>query len=210
MRNILHLFFRAEGINPWTVLVCLVAASIVEGLGFASLVPLLWIVAAPEQTEPSPVLDISRDILATFGLSLNVPTLLVFFIGTLVFRSALTFVAMRHVGYAVAEFSTGLRSRIIENLFQARWDYLVQHRVGRAASAISGQSGRASRAYYLAATFFAQVIQTTGYVVVALVVSWPLALAALAVGGLMALLLRSWSGPRARRARARPSGPRNW
>ena len=145
MRNIIHLFFRAEGINPWTVLVCLVAASVVEGLGFASLVPLLWIVADPEQAAPSPVLDVSRDIMAKLGLSLDIGTLLVFFIATLVLRSALTFVAMRHVGYAVAEFSTGLRSRIIEHLFRARWGFLVQHRVGRAASAISCESGRAGR-----------------------------------------------------------------
>ena len=202
MRNIIHLFFRAEGINPWAVLVCLVAASVVEGLGFASLVPLLWIVADPEQAEPSPVLDVSRDIMAKLGLSLDIGTLLVFFIATLVLRSALTFVAMRHVGYAVAEFSTGLRSRIIEHLFRARWGFLVQHRVGRAASAISGQSGRAGQAYYLAATFFAQLIQTTAYLVVAFVVSWPLALAAIGVGGLMALLLNSLVGT-ARKAGAR-------
>ena len=191
MRNIIQLFFRAEGINPWAVLICLVAASVVEGLGFASLVPLLWIIADPEQAESSPFLDTAREILAKFGLALDIPTLLVFFVATLVLRSALTFVAMRHVGYAVAEFSTGLRTRLIENLFRARWGYLVQHRVGRAASAISGQSGRAGRAYYLAATFFAQAIQTVGYVVVAFVVSWPLALAAIAAGGLMALLLHS-------------------
>jgi ATP-binding cassette subfamily C protein len=202
LRNIIHLFFRAEGINPWAVLVCLVAASVVEGLGFASLVPLLWIVADPEQAEPSPVLDVSRDIMAKLGLSLDIGTLLVFFIATLVLRSALTFVAMRHVGYAVAEFSTGLRSRIIEHLFRARWGFLVQHRVGRAASAISGQSGRAGQAYYLAATFFAQLIQTIAYLVVAFVVSWPLALAAIGVGGLMALLLNSLVGT-ARKAGAR-------
>jgi len=191
LRNIVHLFFRAEGINPWAVLVCLIAASVVEGLGFASLVPLLWIVADPDNAEPSPVLDVAREIMAKLGLSLDVPTLLIFFIATLVLRSALIFLAMRHVGYAVADFSTGLRSRIIEHLFRARWGYLVQHRVGRAASAISGQSGRAGRAYYLAATFFAQSIQTIGYVVVAFLVSWPLALAAIGVGGLMALLLNS-------------------
>ena len=171
LRNIVQLFFRAEGINPWAVLVCLVAASVVEGLGSASLVPLLWIVADPDNAEPSPVLDVARDIMAKLGLSLDVPTLLIFFIATLVLRSALIFVAMRHVGYAVADFSTGLRSRIIEHLFRAHWGYLVQHRVGRAASAISGQSGRAGRAYHLAAIFFAQSIQTIGYLVVAFVVS---------------------------------------
>jgi ATP-binding cassette subfamily C protein len=189
LRNIVRLFFKAERINPWTVLGCLLVASVVEGIGFASLVPLLWIVTDPAQAETSPVIDFTRGLVDVLGLSLGVGTLVVFFVCTLVVRSMLTFVAMRHVGYAVAEFSTGLQARLVQNLFRARWDYLVQHRSGRVASAMGGQADRAGRAYYLAAMFFAQVIQTTGYLVVAFIVSWPLALAALGVGGMMTLLL---------------------
>jgi ATP-binding cassette subfamily C protein len=162
---------------------------VVEGIGFASLVPLLWIVTDPAQTETSPVIDFTRGLVDALGLSLGVGSLVVFFVCTLVVRSLLTLVAMRHVGYAVAEFSTGLQARLIQNLFRARWDYLVQHRSGRVASAMGGQADRAGRAYYLAAMFFAQVIQTAGYLVVAFVVSWPLALASLGVGGVMAMLL---------------------
>jgi ATP-binding cassette, subfamily C, bacterial len=189
LRNIVRLFFKAERINPWTVLGCLLVASVVEGVGFASLVPLLWIVTDPAQTESSPVIEFTRGWAEAVGLPLNVGTLVVFFVCTLIVRSLLTLVAMRHVGYAVAEFSTGLQARLIQNLFRARWDYLVQHRSGRVASAMGGQADRAGRAYYLAAMFFAQVIQTAGYLLVAFIVSWPLALASLGVGGVMTLLL---------------------
>jgi ATP-binding cassette subfamily C protein len=189
LRNIVRLFFKAERINPWTVLGCLLVASVVEGIGFASLVPLLWIVTDPAQTETSPVIDFTRQLVDRLGLSLGVGSLVIFFVCTLVVRSLLTLMAMRHVGYAVAEFSTGLQARLIQNLFRARWDYLVHHRSGRVASALGGQADRAGRAYHLAAMFFAQVIQTTGYLVVAFIVSWQLALAALGVSGLMTLLL---------------------
>jgi ATP-binding cassette subfamily C protein len=189
LRNIVRLFFKAERINPWTVLGCLLVASVVEGIGFASLVPLLWIVTDPAQTDSSPVIDFTRGLVDALGLSLGVGSLVVFFVCMLVVRSLLTLVAMRHVGYAVAEFSTGLQARLIQNLFRARWDYLVQHRSGRVASALGGQADRAGRAYYLAAMFFAQVIQTTGYLIVAFIVSWPLALASLGVAGVMILLL---------------------
>ena len=40
VRNILKIFFEAE-VNSWGVLVALVLASIVEGFGWASVVPLL-------------------------------------------------------------------------------------------------------------------------------------------------------------------------
>jgi hypothetical protein len=43
MREILKLFFRAEGTNPVIVLTCLIVAGLAEGLGFASLIPLLAI-----------------------------------------------------------------------------------------------------------------------------------------------------------------------
>jgi ATP-binding cassette subfamily C protein len=188
LRSIVRLFFEAET-SPWTVLGCLLLASVVEGIGFASLVPLLWIVTDPAGSETSPIIAVTRNALDRVGLSLDVGTLLVFFVGTLVARSLLTLLAMRHVGYAVAEFSTGLQARLIQNLFRARWDYLVQHRAGRVASALSGQVDRAGKAYHLAATFFAEAIQTTGYLVVSLVVSLPLALAALGIGGIIALAL---------------------
>ena len=60
MRNIVRLFFKAERINPWTVLGCLLVASVVEGIGFASLVPLLWIVTDPAQAQTSPVIEFTR------------------------------------------------------------------------------------------------------------------------------------------------------
>jgi ATP-binding cassette, subfamily C, bacterial len=189
VRILLRLFFKAEAINPWIVLACLLAASVVEGIGFASLVPLFWVVTDQGQEESSPIIDFTRDIAANLGLSLDVATLVIFFVCTLVLKSLLTLVAMRHVGYVVADFSTKLRTHLIQNLLRARWGYLVQHRVGRVASAISGQSERAGRAYYLAANFFAQSVQTIGYLIVAFVVSFPLALAAVGLGGMMAVLL---------------------
>ena len=67
MRNILRLFFSAEGINPWIILLCLVTASIVEGIGLVSLVPLLMVATDTGSSKASPLLDIARDALATSG-----------------------------------------------------------------------------------------------------------------------------------------------
>ncbi len=188
MRNILRLFFTAEGINPWTILLCLVLASLVEGIGLVSLVPLLMVATDAGGSKASPLLDIARDALANLGLSLTAGPLIVFFIATLVVTAALNFLAMQHVGNAIAGFSARLRREIVRNLFRARWSYLVRHPVGHMSNAIS-QAAQAGQAYQLAATFLAQTVQTAGFLVVALVVSWPLALAASGIGGLMVLAL---------------------
>jgi ATP-binding cassette subfamily C protein len=192
VRNILRLFFTAEGINPWIVLLCLLTASVVEGVGFASLVPLLMIATNSGDVggeEASPLVDFVRDMMATLGLPLEVGPLIIFFVATLVAKSALNFLAMQYVSRSIADFSSGLRSRLIATLFRANWAYLVQHPVGRIANSISGQAGRAGSAYQVAATFLAQSIQTIAYLVVAFVVSWPIALAATGISGLMVLSL---------------------
>ena len=71
MRNILQLFFNAEGISPWTVLLCLCAASIFAGIGFASLVPLLLVATDTGGSDASPWLDTARHLLESVGLSLT-------------------------------------------------------------------------------------------------------------------------------------------
>jgi ATP-binding cassette, subfamily C, bacterial len=188
VRNILRLFFTAEGINPWAILICLVTASVIEGVGLVSLVPLLLVATDTGGGQSSPLLGIARDVLAHLGLSLTAGPLIIFFVATLVATAAFNFLAMQHVGNAIAGFSARLRRDIVGNLFRARWSYLVQHPVGYMSNAIS-QAGQAGQAYQLAATFLAQSVQTAALLVAAMVVSWPLALAAIAIGGLMALVL---------------------
>ena len=188
MRNILRLFFKAEGINPWIILLCLVTASLVEGIGLVSLVPLLLVTTDSGGGQASPLLDLARDMLANVGLSLTAGPLIIFFVATLVVTAAFNFLAMQHVGTAIASFSARLRREIVRNLFRARWGYLVRYPVGRMSNAIS-QAGQAGQAYQLAATFLAQSVQTAGFLVVSLIVSWPLALAAFGIGGLMVLAL---------------------
>jgi ATP-binding cassette subfamily C protein len=188
VRNILQLFFNAEGISPWTVLLCLCAASIFEGIGFASLVPLLLVATDTGGSDASPWLDTARHLLESVGLSLTPGPLIIFFVLTVMAKASLNFFAMQHVGNAIAIFSAGLRLHLIRNLFRARWSYLLQHPVGRIANGI-GQAGRAGNAYMLSAQFLSQVVQTLVYLTVAFVVSWELALAAMAIGGAMAWAL---------------------
>jgi ATP-binding cassette subfamily C protein len=188
VRNILRLFFNAEGVNPWTVLLCLVTASVVEGIGFVSLVPLLLVATDAGGGEASPWLVTADNVAESIGLSLTAGNLIVFFVLTVMLKSVLTFLAMQHVGTAIASFSANLRLQLIRNLFRARWSYLVQHPVGQIANAI-GQAGQSGKAYQLGATFFAQTIQTAVYLAVAFFVSWRLALAAMVIGAVMAWAL---------------------
>jgi hypothetical protein len=133
------------------VLTCLVLASVVEGLGFVTLVPLLMVAADTGVSEPSSLLEGVREAMTAVGLPLDVGFLICFVLSTLLAKSVLTFLAMQPVSNALADFTSGLRSRLMRNLFRANWSYLVQHSVGGIANLISGQVPGAGRAYHIAA-----------------------------------------------------------
>jgi len=104
-----------------------------------------------------------RDPMTAVGLPLDVGFLICFVVALLLAKSLLTFLAMQHVSKALAEFTSGLRSPLIRNLFRADWSYLIQHSVGRMANLISGQASGAGRAYGVAATFFAQLYRDLAF-----------------------------------------------
>ena len=188
MRNILEIFFDSE-VNSWGVLVCLTLASVAEGFGWASMVPLLSLLAPDQSGNLSGVTELTREVLASVGLEMTIGVLLSFFVITMIFKSLLRFLAMTYVGNAVADLSTGLRSTLIRNIFNVRWSYLVDHPLGLFTNAIAGQVQKASEAFQMVATFFAQVLQSLTYLTVAFFVSWPLALAAIALGLFMVVAL---------------------
>jgi ABC-type bacteriocin/lantibiotic exporter with double-glycine peptidase domain len=66
-----------------------------------------------------------------------------------------------------------------------RWSYLADHPLGAFTNAISSQAQTASTAFKVTATFIAQLLQSITYLTVAFFISWPLALATIALGIVM-------------------------
>ncbi|MEZ5862310.1 MAG: ABC transporter ATP-binding protein [Geminicoccaceae bacterium] len=74
-------------------------------------------------------------------------------------------------------------------MLNVRWPYFTRHPVGRLANSVSLDSTRAGDAYLVATTYTATVFQAGITLVVALLVSWKVALVRLLVGALIALVL---------------------
>lgn len=174
-----------------TVLGCLLAASLAEGFGIASLLPLLTVAAGSGAGAPSDsaIHDLVIGALAMVGLEPQLIVLLVVFVGGLVLKAVLTLFAMNHVGYAVAEVATGLRLQLIQALLEARWGYFARQPVGRFANAISSEASRAGEAYLGVATTIAIAFQAVIFLALALLLSWKLSLASLLIGGVVVLSL---------------------
>ncbi|MEK0082361.1 ABC transporter ATP-binding protein [Benzoatithermus flavus] len=180
MINILRIFFRARGANPWVVLACLIVASLCEGVSLATMVPLLG--AASGSSHPSFVSRLVTDTLDRLGLHPSLGALIAVLVGFMLLNAAVSLFAMRKVGYANAEVANDMRARLIRHLLGVRWSYLLDHPAGRIANAFSGEVSRSQQAYQLAAQFVAEAVETVVMLLLAVLVSWKLALGALLVG----------------------------
>lgn len=189
MRRLLAIFFRAPGTRPWLLILAMLAATLAEGLGFATLMPLIGVAADATAQEQSPLNRAVREVLARLGLPVEVGTLLVLIVAILVLRSLLRLAATIYVGNAMATVTTGIRRRLIDHLLKVRWRFLVHQPLGRIANVASGEAMRAGRAFTLVAELVALSIQSAVMTVIAFAISWKIALAATAIGGAIALAL---------------------
>ena len=194
MLSVLRIFFNAKGTNSWTVLGALVLAGLAEGIGVANLLPLITIMIGAD-TDASPLSRMLIDTIEAVGLSPEPYVLVSLIVLSITAKAIFTLIAMRHVGYAVAEVATGLRATLVGNLLRGRWSYFVTQPVGRVANAMSNEATRAGRAYQIAAECIADTIQVVVYMIIALLVSWQLTLLALLGGavvvGLLGFLVRT-------------------
>jgi ATP-binding cassette subfamily C protein len=187
----LRIFAATSPARQVTVLGCLLAASLAEGFGIASVLPLLTVAAGPQAGDASnsAIHDMVNGALAAVGLPADLLVLLMVVVGGVVLKAALTLFAMKHVGYAVAEIATKLRLELIQALLQARWGYFARQPIGRFANAISSEASRAGDAYLGVATAIAIAFQAVIFLGLSLMLSWKLSLASILIGSVIVLSL---------------------
>lgn len=194
MLRVFRIFFGATDTRPWAVLACLLVAGMFEAIGLSTMLPAMTALAGDVPGETSAYSAFVVDTLSRIGLSPTIGTLIAVVVVAMVAKSVLSFAALSYAGYAVAHVSAGIRRRLLDALFSARWSYFVGHRSGRVANAISNDATRAGDAYGLSARFVAYSVQAVVYGLVAVVISPKLAAAGLATGLLLVLLLGRFVG----------------
>ncbi len=132
------------------------------------------------------------DALARLGIGQSLGMLLLVVAVALVLKSLVQAGAMVYVGFAAAERVTELRRNVVAALLEARWGFLLRQRMGRLSTVLASECSRAGELYIQTGTLLALSIQALTYVGVALVVSWQVAIAALVLGSLIMVGLRSF------------------
>lgn len=132
------------------------------------------------------------DVLARLGIGQSLGMLLGVVAAALVLKSLVQAGAMVYVGFAAAERVTELRREVVSALLEARWGFLLRQRMGRLSTVLASECSRAGELYVQTGTLLALSLQCLTYVVVALFVSWQVAVGALVLGSLVMVGLRSF------------------
>lgn len=185
----LRRFLRAQPARTALLIGLLFLAGLTEGLGIATVLPLLELGVAEEGHQPSAFSQAVADALHAIGVSPRLEVLLALVVLAMVLKSALNLLAMQQVGFTVSRITTNLRLSLIRGLLQARWHYFMSQPIGRFTNSLSGEAARAAAAYRAACTLMARLIQVVVYTVIVFLISWKIALFAIGAGVMVTLLL---------------------
>lgn len=184
-KSTLSLLAQFAGAYSWRTAImlgCLVVAGLFESIGVVSVMPLLSLSGGEATGGASAINRAVESALGLVGLEPTYGVLLILIVAGISLKAGMTLVAMKQVGYTVAHIAADLRLEVISTVLGARWGYFVIRPVGRFANAISTEAMRASYAYRAACRMASFTIQVVVYVGLALVISWQMTLAILALG----------------------------
>jgi ATP-binding cassette subfamily C protein len=176
--RVLIRFVRAYPWHSLGVLAALLAAGAVEGISLTALLPILSIAVTPADGSGTAG-DIAHGsgrfvlhVLERLGIAPTLGSLVVFLGVGIAFKSVISLLANRQVGYAVAQVATDLRLALLRALLTARWEYFLRQQVGKLTNAVAWEADRASQAYLQGTAMLASAIQLVVYGAVAVLLSW--------------------------------------
>ncbi len=188
----LGFFLKAYPGRSALMVLLLILAGLAEGIGVVSLLPLLEIAAGDSGAADSLLTQVAARLLGALTLQPTLGVLLAVIVVAMALKGAFYLLAMRQIGYTVAQVATDLRVGLIRSLMQARWVHFAGQPTGYFANAVGNEATRASWAYRDACAVLAGAIQIAIYVVAVLLISWRVALLVLAVGFIVMLTLRGF------------------
>ena len=98
MKQLLTIFFKAEGTKPWLVLACLLLASLSEAIGIGTLLPAANAILGNGTSDASGTSQVIRTFIESLGISPSLWNLLIVIVALLTFKSVVSFGALAYAG----------------------------------------------------------------------------------------------------------------
>ena len=199
--RLLITFARKYPLSTTLMLLALLLAGLLEGIGLSMLLPLIGIAirnpsgagplpAAKDGAADSMLERMVIDGFAALGITPTLGLLLIVMITTVTLKSGLMLLANKQIGYTVAQVATDLRIELLKALRVSRWQYFIKQPLGSLSNSIATESSRTSKAYKCGVLMTAEFFQALVYCTMAFFVSWKATLIALTAGFTILVVLR--------------------
>jgi ATP-binding cassette, subfamily C, bacterial len=190
-RGLIAFFLRAYPKRTFWMVLALLVASLFEGLGLMSLVPLIELATRAEASEMTPLARYIEALFDYVGLNMTIGGVLLLTITLIACKSLFLWLSLRAVGYTIADVTTDLRLVLLKNLMSVNWRYYVSQPVGRITNSLGFETSKSAGSYQHIAMFFAGMINVCVYAVVAFFISWQVVAIALVCAIVFVLCMRS-------------------
>lgn len=181
MKDVFKIFFHTGWRQQLLILFALLVSGVVEVVGIATLWPIVGLLGGEAHMKSHVIDDYIRWALIQFNLPLTIEILLLIIVGSATLSFIFGTVGSVFVGRSVANFGINVRLKVIDALVHAKWSYFVTQPVARYTAAVNSDADRAALAFKASALCTSGLIQTLVLMCMALFVSWPFFLGAIAV-----------------------------
>jgi ATP-binding cassette subfamily C protein len=172
------------------LILAMMVTGFLEGVGVASLFPILSIVTKG-QTGATALNEKIEQALAFFHLPADLEVLCLLIAATIWLKALISMIVARALGRTGATIGQDIRRRLLQALVNAKWSYFTIQPVGRFVAAATTEANWASTAFRNALQVIDQSMRTAIFCGLALFMGWKMALVAIGMGVLMGLSLRT-------------------
>jgi ATP-binding cassette subfamily C protein len=186
--RLLIAFARNYPLNSIIMVLALLLAGLMEGIGLSMLLPLIGIAisgpsgAGSKEGAASMLERMVSDGFAALGLTPTLGMLLIVICATVTLKCGMMLLAKKQIGYTVARVATDLRLELLQALRVSRWQYFIRQPIGSLANSIATETTRTSKAYRSGVLMTAEFFQVLVYCIMAFLVSWKATLISLTAG----------------------------
>ena len=181
MRDVLNLVRLRDRV---LVILGLFLSSIFELFGLAMIIPLLASVVGAKQSRLG-LTEAIKPWIEAIGLPFDPIIFVVAIILGLTMKSIITICVMRYVSRLVTRISSEFRLAVVRSLLRAQWSFFVRMPLGRLTHATGYEAAAVSECFLGVANMIAGVMQAAMFILIATLISPPLALIAILIGTFM-------------------------
>ncbi|HEY4516870.1 MAG TPA: ABC transporter ATP-binding protein [Candidatus Paceibacterota bacterium] len=193
VRHLWGLYQKAFGAYTWQIVLIMVLAfvsSIVEGIGISAIIPIFSFVGGTPGAAGDTISHIIAGMFSFFHITYTFRMLLIFIGVLFVLRIFFIFGIQYVTGYIIYNYERDLRLRLFGGTLESRWSYLSQQKVGNLEQLLTTNTSNASQFFGNISASALICTKVLIYIVIAINISWWIALFSLLAGFLMVFVLR--------------------